>query len=151
MSSPVLVGGERVVDVGEVDVRVFLGELRDVVGEDESDADHEIHVLGREQPQACLAVGCFAWLDESDRRAEFLLGALRAAVGAVVERLVAESADVEHDADVDGVVDRGMAARTPGRTNEQRHVGSEQRAHEDHQLSHAQSCRAGSGRGKADR
>ncbi len=66
-------------------------------------------MLGGEHAQAGLAVGAFAGFDEADRRAELLLGELRAAVGAVVERLVAQPADVEHDADFDGVGRRGMA------------------------------------------
>ena len=77
MTLPALSVATRVVDAGEVDVRVFLGELRDVVGEDEADADDEVHVLGGEQAEAGLAIGAFARLDEADRRAELLFGALR--------------------------------------------------------------------------
>jgi hypothetical protein len=60
------VGGEGVVDAGEGDVWIFVRELRDVVGEDEPDADHEIHVLRGQQTEPGFAIGAFSRLDQPD-------------------------------------------------------------------------------------
>ena len=99
--------------------------------------------------QPGLAIGAFAGLDEPDRRAELALGALRAAIGAVVERLVAAPADVEHDADVDGVGGRRRRPTAAGRTNSSTTWAASERAHEDHQLSHAANAVADGTRGAA--
>ena len=45
----------------------------EVVGEDEADADDEVHAFGGQQPQARLAIGALAGLDEADARAELSL------------------------------------------------------------------------------
>ena len=115
---------ERVVDAGEIRVWIFLREPGEIVGEDEADPDHELHVLRREQPQAGLAIGAFTGLDEVDVRAELLLCALPAAIRAVVERLVAASANVEHDADVEPARARRRHGRR-GMNEQQRDVGEE--------------------------
>ena len=75
--------------------------------------------FGGEQPKTRLAVGAFAGLDEANVCAEAPLGAVGAGVGAVVERLVAASADVEHDADVDraGRRPRSPARRRPAKSS----------------------------------
>src|SRR5262249_13918685 len=126
---------ERVVDAREVDVRIFLCELRDVVREDEPYPDDEVHVFRREQTQTCFAIGAFAGFDETDARAELFLGHHGAAVGAVVERLVAKTADVEYDADIDGIARGGL--RGAGDVHEEEgHVHHDERGHEDEQLSH---------------
>ena len=57
------------------------------------------------------------------------LGALGAEVGAVVERLVAATADVEHDADVDRVA-YGRRRRAAWTHKEQRDVRHEEHAEE---------------------
>ena len=145
---PVLVGREGIVDAGEVRVRIFLGELREVVGEDEADADDDVHAFGGEQAQPRLAIGAFTRLDEADADAELLLGALGTEIGAVVERLVAATAQVEHDADVHRVA-RGRLGGT-GWMNEQKdNVDAEQHGHEDEQLLHrGGKVVRGAGRGK---
>ena len=46
------IGGHREVDPGEVRSRIVLRQLRQVVREDESDANHEVHAFGCEKPKA---------------------------------------------------------------------------------------------------
>src|SRR6185503_6679847 len=81
----------------------FLRERVDVVAENEADSHDEIHALGGQQPKARLSVRRLGRLDVVNRGAELVLGAQRAGVGAVVEGLVAAPADVEDDADAQGI------------------------------------------------
>src|SRR5215207_2583644 len=129
------VGGDRVVDAGELRVRILLRQLRQVVGEDEPDADHEVHAFGGQQSQTGLAVRPFAGFDEADLDTEVLLGALGAEVGAVVEGLIAASAEIEDDADIHGIVGRRCGGA--GRVDEEEgDVGQQEGSHEDEQLPH---------------
>ncbi len=66
-----------------------------------------------------------------------VLGALAAAVRAVVEGLVAASADVEDDADVESVAARDGHGRR-GMDEQQRNVGEEEHPDEEEQRPHAQ-------------
>jgi hypothetical protein len=135
LSAARLVGGDGIVHAGEAGVRVLLGELGEVVGEDEADADHEVHPFGGEQAEAGFAVGALAGLDEPDVHPELLLGPLGTEIRAVVERLVAAPAEVEHHAHVHRVA--GGRDRGAGRVHEEeRHVDDEQHAHEDEKLLH---------------
>ena len=131
------VGGHGVVDVGEFDVRIFLRQQVDVVGEDEADGDHQIHALSGQQSQAGLTIGAFARLDVAHARAQRFGGAHAAKVGSVVERLIAATADIEDDADVEavGAVGDRRSRRVDGQQDD---VGEEERpdevkgpAHED--------------------
>ena len=128
---------ECVVDAGEVRVGIFLGELGEIVGEDEADADDELHVLGGEQSQSGFAVGALARLDEVHVRADLVLGALAAAIRAVVERLVAAPADVEYDADVESATARDGRGRCRMDV-QQRDVGEEKHPDEEEQRPHVQ-------------
>src|SRR6185436_9716900 len=74
----------------------LLRELLDVVGEQEADAEHQLRSVGGELAHLRFAVGALAGLERLERDPELLLGALEAAIGGVVERLVAAAADVEH-------------------------------------------------------
>ena len=67
--------------------------------------------------------------------AELLLGALGAEVGAVVERLVAASADVEDDPDIHGIAGRRLGG-AGGMDEEEGDVDDEERGHEEKQLPH---------------
>jgi hypothetical protein len=123
--------------------------LSKVIGEDEADADDEIHPFGGEQPETRLPVRPFAGLDEADPDAELLLGALGAKVGTVIERLVAASAEVEDDADVHGVASRGLFG-AGGVGEQEGDVDDEQDAHEEKQLPHdVRKLVPGRGAGKA--
>jgi cytochrome d ubiquinol oxidase subunit I len=94
-------------------------------------------VLRREQPEPCLAVGTFSGLDEVDVRAELLFCALSAAIRAVVERLVATTANVEYDADVESATARWGRGRC-GMHEHERDVGEEEHPDEEEQRPHEQ-------------
>ena len=96
---PVLVRRQSVVDAGERSAGILLGEIRQIVGEDEADADDEIHPLRGQQSQPRFAICTLTGLDETDVGAKHLGGAVSARVGTVIERLVASATHVEHDAD----------------------------------------------------
>ena len=74
-------------------------------------------------------------------------GALAAAIGAVVERLVAAPADIEDDADVEPATARNGCGRR-GMDEEQRDVGEEEHPDEEEQRPHAQKLARRSGSGK---
>ena len=94
-----------------------------------------------EQPEAGLAVGALAGLDEAHPRPELPLRALGAEVGAVVERLVAAAADVEDDADVERVA-LGRLRRAGRAHEEERDVRREEHADDEEQLAHRGKFRA---------
>src|SRR6185437_6557914 len=100
------------------------------------------------QTQPGFAIRTLARLDQADVGAELLFGHDRPAVGAIVERLVAEAADVEHDADVDRVVARRL--RGTRRADEQKAdvYGGEDDDERD-QLAHGRRCCARGGAGKS--
>src|SRR5690606_24382038 len=81
-------------------VGILAGQEHEVIGEDEADTNHQIHSLGGQQAKAGFAIGTITRLDEPNPRTQLTSRALRAHVGAVVERLVAASANVEDDANV---------------------------------------------------
>src|ERR1035437_6063131 len=68
----IAVGADRdgKVDAGEGDARGLRCDRAQVVGEDESEGDHELHPLGGQQPQPGLAVRAFARLDVAYASAE---------------------------------------------------------------------------------
>jgi len=79
------VAADGVVDARELRLRVLLRELRQVIGEDEADADDDVHPLGCKESKAGFAIGAFARLDEAHARAQLTLGPFGAEVGAIVE------------------------------------------------------------------
>jgi hypothetical protein len=129
------VGRDRVVNAGERDVRILLREAGQVIGEDEPHTDDQIHPLGGEQPESRLAVRSLARLDEPHVRAELAHRALRAGIRAVVERLVASSADVEDHPDLEVTLGDRLR-RAAGRDEEQGDVDDEQDGDGDDELPH---------------
>jgi hypothetical protein len=129
------VEGDGEIDAGELDLRILLREQREVVGEDEPDADDEVHPLGGEEAEAGLAIGALTGLDEADARAELPVRALGAAERAVVERLVSPAADVEHDTDVEPLAG-GELLGTARPHEQQRGVHREEHAEDEEELAH---------------
>ena len=129
------VDGDREIHAGERDVRILVGQLREVVGKNEADADHEVHPFRGEQAQPGLPVGTLSRFHEPHPRAELLCGALGPDVGAIIEGLVATSPEVEHDADFHRVA-RGRPRCARWMHEEQRHVDGEQRESECQELAH---------------
>jgi hypothetical protein len=111
------IGADGVIDPREVRVRLFPGELRKIVGKDESDTDHEVHSFCGEQAQTRLSVRAVPWLDETNLCAELAFGALSAEICAVVEGLVPSSAEIEDDPHVDRIPGWGLLR--PRRPHEQ--------------------------------
>src|ERR1700682_4999691 len=132
---PVLVRRQSVVDAGECRVGIFLREVGEIVGEDETDADDEIHPLGGQKSQSRFAIGALTGLDEADVGAQYLRGAVGTGIGAVVEGLVASATDVEHDADSDwrSLLTLGLGAPTGEKESD---VYGEQEGRDEDQLSH---------------
>ena len=123
------VSGHGVIDIGEADVRILLRQHRDVVGKDETDGHHEVHSLGGQQSQAGFAVRAFTRLDVAHPCPQRLRRAEAAQVGAIVERLVAATAHVKDDPDVQTL--GGVGDRCPrGVDGEEGGVGEEERPDE---------------------
>ena len=72
------VDADGVVDARELRVRVLLRQLREVVGENEAHAHHEVHAFRGKQPETGLAIGAVTGLDEPDLRPEIALRPLAA-------------------------------------------------------------------------
>src|SRR5262249_30364230 len=91
------------------------------------DAEDQV-VAGRgELAQRALAVGAVAGLDVANLDVELALGAEEPLVGAVVERLVAEPADVEHQADPRApLARRALGSRAERAIGEERDVGRDE-------------------------
>jgi len=124
-----------IVDSRERGVRVFPGELCEIVGEDEADSHHEVHAFRGEQSQPGLAIRPIAGFDEADVRAKILLCPLATEIRAVVERFVPAPAEVEDDADVDRAA-LGRNVRARRMHEQQRDGGRQQNGHERQQSSH---------------
>jgi hypothetical protein len=88
------------VDQEEVVVRVLVGDLGDRLGQEEADADGEVALLGG-LGQVGDVGGGVAALDDAGVDPEFGGGAVEAALGEVVEVLVAEAGGVGHHGDDD--------------------------------------------------
>src|SRR5438270_13110566 len=79
------IGRQGVIDPRERRLWILLREIGEIVGEDETDADDQVHPFGGEQSQSCFAISALAGLDEADVRAEDFRSAIGAGVRAIVE------------------------------------------------------------------
>src|SRR5262249_14112998 len=122
-----LSGQDAHVDAGELHRRELERGGADVVGEDEADAEDQ-DAAGRDDvAKRALAVGAVAGLDVANPAAEHALGPEAPLVGAVVERLAAAPADVEHQADPRALLARrALGSRAERAIGEERDVGRDE-------------------------